>query len=360
MSAQKSIVNHIMKFLFGLKESQSFELSSPKRILLVRQHNQLGDLLASTPILTAIKENFPDVYLTVITGPQNFKAYKNNPFIDKNFVFDKRKLFDRRYFKELTEVLKGKYDVAFVPAVTSISFTSNFLARLSNSDIKVGVRSLNGKVNSSQYLFNRLVTHDWRNKENVHITDRNLALLEPFGIFAINKKIIIHSDNNDKHLAEDFIKTLRVDGNGPIIGMHVGAGKIQNRWSYLNFAELIDKLIIENNARIYLTEGGSGDASLIKSIKGKISGDIKIFDKKGMGLLKELISYSDLFITNDTGPMHTAASTDTPVISLFGSTNPFMWAPLGENKKFIWKGNNINDISVDDVYENVVKLLDKL
>lgn len=269
-------------------------------------------------------------------------------------------MFDRDYLKELKVILREKYDVAIAQAVTSISFTSNLLARLSNSVIRIGVRNLNGEFNDSSFLFDKLVNLDWRENENTHITDRNLALLEPFGITTQNKKIIIHSDDTDKRIAEEFIKTLKGSENGPVIGLHVGAGKIQNRWSYLNFAELIDKLIKEKNAGIYLTAGGSSDLDLNNSIKEKISGKIKIFDKKGMGLLKELITLTNLFITNDSAPMHTAAATDTPTISLFGQTNPYVWAPQGKNKNFIWIKDNINAISIKEVYKHSNDLLSSI
>ena len=62
-----------------------------------------------------------------------------------------------------------------------------------------------------------------------------------------------------------------------------------------------------------------------------------------------LISKSDLFISNDTGIMHVAGSTDTPQISIFGPTNPFNWAPIGNNKYFIRKSELIDDVSVQDV-----------
>jgi heptosyltransferase-2 len=47
--------------------------------------------------------------------------------------------------------------------------------------------------------------------------------------------------------------------------------------------------------------------------------------------------------------MHVAGSTNTPLISLFGPTNPFNWAPVGANKMFIRKSDLMNDITVDDV-----------
>ncbi|MGA9295126.1 MAG: glycosyltransferase family 9 protein, partial [Ignavibacteriaceae bacterium] len=64
-----------------------------------------------------------------------------------------------------------------------------------------------------------------------------------------------------------------------------------------------------------------------------------------------LISKSDLFISNDTGIMHVAGSTDTSQISIFGPTNPFNWAPIGNNKYFIRKSELIDDVSVKDVLD---------
>src|SRR5690606_25016899 len=64
-----------------------------------------------------------------------------------------------------------------------------------------------------------------------------------------------------------------------------------------------------------------------------------------------LISRSDLFISNDTGIMHVAGTTETPQISIFGPTNPFNWAPIGKNKFFIRRSELIDDVSVQDVFD---------
>ena len=68
---------------------------------------------------------------------------------------------------------------------------------------------------------------------------------------------------------------------------------------------------------------------------------------------------SDLFISNDTGIMHVAGTTETPQISIFGPTNPFNWAPIGINKYFIRKSELIDDVSVEDVYHLCEMILSK-
>jgi heptosyltransferase-2 len=89
----------------------------------------------------------------------------------------------------------------------------------------------------------------------------------------------------------------------------------------------------------------------------------RVKDKPGLFLNKKipevaaLISKADLFISNDTGIMHVAGTTNTPQVSVFGPTNPFNWAPIGHNKLFVRKSELIDDVTVQDVYDLCVILL---
>ena len=58
--------------------------------------------------------------------------------------------------------------------------------------------------------------------------------------------------------------------------------------------------------------------------------------------------------------MHLASGVDTPLIALFGPTKAFNWGPIGENKISIQSASsNINNISVDRVYEICEQVLEK-
>jgi heptosyltransferase-2 len=352
------IVYSFFKIFFSLSENPSREILPPKKILIVRQHNQLGDLLAGVSLFRALKETFPDSNLSLVVSPFNYPGMVKNKFLDRVYVFDKKKLFNPLYLFRTIKFFREEYDLAIVPVVVSISFTSNLLARLSNSKIRIGANSLNGKPNRSSFFFDRRIDLDWRNHPDSNVSERSLDIVRPFGINTGNYKSEISFDMEDKTDAEKFVNKFTDKNKKLLIGLHVGAGKTNNRWSLEKYSVLIKK--IENNypANFYLTGGWAEKEELNYLIKNV---DIKFekFINKPIPQVAALVSMSDLFISNDTGIMHVAGTTDTPQISIFGPTNPFNWAPIGMNKYFIRKSELIDDVSVDDVYHLCELILSK-
>jgi heptosyltransferase-2 len=338
----------------------NYDLGNPEKIIIIRQHNQLGDLLAGIPLFRAIKEKYPKVHLTVIAGHSNYQGLSKNKYIDRLFIFDKKKLINPTYFNELHKLLKEKYDIAIVPVTVSISFTSNLLARLADAKIRIGPRTLDGKVNKSDFFFDRRVDIDWRKHPDQNIYEKSLDLVRPFGITTSNLRPEISFDENDSKYADHFISTeIKLKKGEILIGLHIGAGKPQNRWSLLKFADLIEKLNNKYTAKFFIT-GSVSDNEEISFIKGKLKIPVVFFLDHTIAQITALISKADLFISNDTGIMHVAGATDVPQVSVFGPTNPFQWAPLGENKKIVKKSDFIDDVSVEDVFDTCKILLDKV
>ncbi len=352
------IINKSLSKFLSLPENKDRSIGNPKKFLIVRQHNQLGDLLAGVSLFRAIKETFPESHITLIASPFNYPGLIKNKFIDRLFIFDKTKLFHPPYFKSFKKIIKDDYDVVVVPVVVSISFTSNLIAGLSNAKIKIGPSSLDGKKNSSAYFFDRRVDIDWRTHPDSNVSERSLDIVRPFGITTKNYQSEITFDKSDKKIAIEFIAKLKKDNDEILIGLHVGAGKIPNRWSLLKFADLIFRLNQSFNAKFYLT-GSTLDWEDINFLKQKINFEPGEFINKPIPAVAALISLSNLFISNDTGIMHVAGTTETPQISIFGPTNPLNWAPIGKNKFFIRKSDLIDDVSVDDVFKLAEKILNR-
>lgn len=340
------------KFL-SVQENKSLGLNNPCKFLIVRQHNQLGDLLAGVPVFRAIKEKFPESHITLIVSPFNSPGVIKNKFIDRIFVFDKKKIFNPSYFIKFRKLLREEYNVAIVPVTVSISFTSNLIARFSNAKTRIGPKSLNGEINQSAFLFDRRIKIDWRKHPDSNVSERSLDIIRPFGINTKNYKSEITFDKEDLKIAKNFISSFKKNEGNLLVGLHVGAGKPQNRWSLYKYVALI-KLLKENyNTDIYLT-GSSGDRDELNFVKDNLPFSLPLFIDMQIPQVAGLISLSNLFISNDTGIMHVAGSTSTPQISIFGPTNPLNWAPVGENKFYIRKSELIDDIEVEDVYKMCV------
>ena len=357
-NAATKFINLILSAFLSKKPVSNFDLGSPRKFLIVRQHNQLGDLLAGVSLFRAIKETYPQSHITLIVSPFNYPGLIKNKFIDRMFVFDKKKIFNPEYFSEFLNLLREGYDVAIVPVVVSISFTSNFIARISKSKIRIGPESLNGDINDSRYLFDRRIKLDWRKHPDSNVSERSLDIVRPFGISTTNFSSEISFDKDDLRVAEKFIAELKLETGELLIGLHVGAGKPNNRWSLQKYVSLINDLNSKYKVKFFLT-GSSSDKEELEYIKNNCSIEAALYLNKEIPQVAALISKSDLFISNDTGIMHVAGSTETPQISIFGPTNPFNWAPIGNNKYFIRKSELIDDVSVQDVFNLCSTILSK-
>lgn len=352
------IVYSFFKLFFSVDENPNRHISNPKKILIIRQHNQLGDLLSGVSLFRALKEAYPQSEISLIVSPFNYPGMVKNKFLDKIYVFDKKKLISPLYLYKTIKFLREGFDLAIVPVVVSISFTSNLLAGISKSKIRIGVKSLNGELNLSEFFFDRRIDLDWRNHPDSNVSERSLDIVRPFGINTKNYKSEISFNGVDTDAAKKFIEDFSDQSKKNLIGLHVGAGKANNRWSLEKYASLVKKLENNFSANFYLTGGWAEKDELDYLIKN-VNINFGKFINKPITQIAALISMSDLFVSNDTGIMHVAGTTNTPQVSIFGPTNPFNWAPIGPNKYFVRKSELIDDVSVDDVYHLCDLILSK-
>lgn len=353
---RKSVSSTLKKFLSVVPQPLE-HIRNAKSVLVIRQHNQFGDMLASVSLFRAIKESLPEVRTTLLASPENYYAVMQNEFIDELFVFEKKKLINPDYYLRLKNLLNREYDLAIVPVTVAISATSCVLAGISKSKVKIGPRSLNGKINDNSFVFHHALDLNWKKCPDAHVSDFILDVVRPLGIKTRNYSSSITLNESDKEFADEFLRSMHCDGK-LIIGFHVGAGKCQNKWSLEKFVALITNIKKEIDFAFYFT-GSRADNEEIAFVKKHFGAQAGYFLDNSAQQLAAVISRSDLFITNDTGVMHVAGATDVPQISLFGPTNPFNWAPVGYTKYFLRKSELIDDISVDNVFDLTKYVLEK-
>jgi ADP-heptose:LPS heptosyltransferase len=114
----------------------------------------------------------------------------------------------------------------------------------------------------------------------------------------------------------------------PLVGLHVSGGRPIKQWDPDRFRELAVRLAHERGATIVLT-GTTADRPLIEPVSRALAG-YSVVDLSGIVDLPNLaaaLEQLDVLVTGDTGPMHLAAAVHTPVVAVFGPSDPARYAP---------------------------------
>ena len=116
----------------------------------------------------------------------------------------------------------------------------------------------------------------------------------------------------------------------PLVAMHVSGGRPVKQWDPQRFGEVARKLAATRSATILLT-GSETDRALVAQVKAALPESAVIDVANGVDLLTlaALLAQSDLLVTGDTGPMHLAHAVGTPVVAVFGPSDPARYAPRG-------------------------------
>ncbi len=357
----KRIVRTSLARLAGRKGgnlSRTLDPDSVKRIVVIRQHNQFGDVLCTVPLLRSLSRKFKLEELAVVVSPQNAHALAGCPYITTLINYDKLSFYRRpSLFFNFVRKLRSGYDVLLVPSNVSLSLTNDVMAFFVKAKFKLGPASLEKKSNRTSSVYDVPVELEWGDSP-VHQSYRNMKVANPLGIGR-------ERDNGEleyrvaQRAADDaaaFVKKVSRDGVKKV-ALHAGAGKVLNRWNVVNFAELSEIFHRELEANIFLTEGPM-DHEVIEHLIGIVKTPFVRVRNKAISFVAALLKQMDLVVTNDTGIMHLAAAVGTPTLSLFGPTDPLQWAPLGEKHRFIiGKGGDINTIGVDKTFSLARKVL---
>jgi len=347
-----------------MRNSRRLNRNSVKSILIVKQHNQLGDMLCTFPLLASVRKSFPYSNIRLIASKDNYRVLNSTSekYIDELLIYDKSNPL--KLSKFLINLKNRKYDISIIPSTFSFSKTSHIIGYLSGAKFKVGVKSADGKPNKYAGYLNVKADFEWESKK-LHQVDRFLEIGKIIGCEFSNEEknsVRLTFSKQEKNVASDFYRINFGNTGRKIIGIHTGAGKIQNRWSGSNFAGLMKYLYSNTSCIFFLTNSRNDSESTNELLsnfdKNFIEKNI-VFDN-GMEIRKlaAVLSSIDLYITNDTGTMHLAAYSGTKVLSLFGPTKGYEWAPVMRGNIFLQSpDNNINSIPVQTVLENALSLI---
>jgi len=294
---------------------------APERILVYRMGN-LGDIVVALPAFHALRARFPEAHMTLVTSPTKrgapgaVEVLAKDPTFDDMIVYYDDESARPDFLRGLRRRLaSARLDLAVLlpDDRTTVQSLVKQMALLSAA----GVRRIEGA---------RVVDEaDFKRGQVPRIMD----LVRPLGCQEIEAFPWIRFDEDD---TARMAARLPADLAGPLIGMQCGAKRPANRWMPERFIALGRRLIAERGAHLVLT-GSAGEGTLLADIAAGIGGGCtNLAGETSIPELAALAARCDVFVSNDTGTMHVAACTGTPVVAIFSARDhAHRWYPYGEH-----------------------------
>ena len=275
--------------------------------------------MLSTPVIQNLHEHFPEAQIDFLVDEFASDVVAGNPWITEVITFNRE---SDSSTGTVLQVRKRHYDLV-------IDLFSNprsaVIVGLSGARIRVGY-----PFHWRKYAYNILVPP--RGGE-VHNVDFNLDAVRRLEIPVHHFRPLFPLNKEATQFASEWIGANNLDGK-LIVGMNPSGGWYTKRWGLDHFAHLGDVIAERYHASIVLL-WGPGEEEDVRSIQRKMKSSSRVIPRTSLIELGAIIRRCAYVVSNDSGPMHIAASLDVPTLGIFGPTNPYLQGPYGKNHRWI-------------------------
>ena len=296
--------------------------------ILVNALVNLGDVVLTTGAIALLRKLCPGARITMLVRPVVREAVENNPVIDEVIIFEYRSK-ENSFWKMramVQEIKKRKFDL-------SISFDRKLrpalLCWLARIPKRVGPdRVFDDKPSKVLWFYTDVVNiaHDL---ENTLQAETYLQIVRGFfGAEGREKPVMARIEKEHEKKAEELLT--RLPKGKKIIALCVKGTFPLKTWPKEYFAEAVNAISKEYDGAFFVV-GALGDRAYADEVIEEIGLPIENFcGETSLTDLAALLSKSDLFLTVDTGAAHIAATTQVPMVTVYGCTSPDRWHPLSE------------------------------
>jgi ADP-heptose:LPS heptosyltransferase len=372
----KKLLVLILGFFLKQKKliPKDVDLSSIKRILVIRQDDRIGNLILTTPLLSALRRFFPKAQVTYLASKTFHTLFHNSSLVDQIFVAKKRQyiIHPVSLVSFIRRIRGQKFDLAFDASdENSFSLNNSFLAYLSGARYRIGHKKPNSGLflnlevpllpSCSELAPNHTV-------QGLACSDRSRSV-EPIQRYAAEMHLDllrflvgdlggddlkIELDPGNTLSIEEYLKQKGILPDDFLIGINIG-GRGRKRWDLRNFTRLADRIVSNFDSKMIFIWGPE-EKKMVKGITLKDENKQIISELFPLPVLAALIERCNLFISGDTGAMHLSAAVGTPTLALFLDSDPTKFAPQGKTHRIIYSSNG--KISVDMVEKAIKDMME--
>ncbi len=331
--------------------------------IVVRAPNWVGDSIMALPAMNTLRQNFPEAEIWVAA-----QAWVKDLFLMSKMFAGVLPLPKHTSLKTARDSAKSLRALHFdLGILFTNSFASAFVFLLAKVPQRWGYR----KEGRGLLLTKGIPVPLEKNRG--HQIRYYLDLLYSLGLKEFPGEFTLNIDPQEKARAAEWLKSRNIQEGKPLIilnpGAYYGSAK---RWPPDRYAKLASLFQQKNHAQVLIV-GSADEAPLAETISSLMKAPPHILTgKTSLSELAAILSLADLFITNDSGPMHLANVLKIPMVALFGPTEPSRTGPFQPPAKVIHKGapcwpcsyrecpfdhRCMSNISPEEVFQEGLRLL---
>ena len=303
--------------------------------ILIRLPNWLGDMVMATPLVSAIRQHYPQAEIDFIAKKGLDFLLDFFPAPHQKYIFDKSTypgiMGATKFGKEISR--QKKYDLLFC---MPDSISSAVMARATGATKRIGFR---------KELRNILLTHAYKKPKDLHRVEEYANLLEQF----IQQKISIPP------VALTITKSGTKHFNEPYWVMNFNSEASSRRLPASKAVSIINTIRKITPALIVLI-GSPKESEFINEVFEQLTTKEKIISLAGKTSITELaglLSHATIMLTTDSGPAHVSNALSTPTLVLFGAGNEKNTGPFNKNNSCVIR---LGQLPCEPCTNNVCKI----
>jgi len=336
-----------MRPALSRKEPSKPDPTKFQKILLVRLR-RIGDIVMTTPAVTALKKALPRASLTYVVEEPFRRLVEGNPCLADVLVLKTGGSSSRTVgrpddFHESDSSPASRPALRFIELVRHIRAArydalidfhggprASWLTLFSGAGHKVGYM-----IKNKGFLYDIVVPRGPA-EGHIHSVVNHVNLVKALGV-EVPEIPRLFLPGPKKEEAGDVDRFIRENGlqGSKIVVLHIGAGNRFREWGTENHAALAGLLQKTQEAKVVLVGGRENEAAARVIIRKAQAHSL--VGRNSLIELRELIARAALFVGADSGPMHIAATTQTPIVALFGPNIPAIVAPWKAKVRIVEK-----------------------
>jgi heptosyltransferase-2 len=301
--------------------------------LVVFLPNPVGDVVMSTPVLRALREDRPEACILHVGRVPALSVLSGSVWADEMLSDRTGKRPKLGHWRELVSALRAfNADLAVLLPNSLRPAVAAWLGRASR--IAGYARNGRGVLLTDKLAVPRAADGS---RKPVPTIDYYRAILERLGIACPSRRMELPVRGEDARAADEMLSDAGHDTDRLTVMLNPGAAfGISKMWPAERYARLADVLVADRDAQVIINAAPSEKAVAREVAEAMAVPPLLSFHERDntIGLLKGLVRRCDLLVTNDTGARHFGAAFGIAVVTLFGSTDP-VWAQIDYPKERI-------------------------